>query len=386
MNQKVVTAIEILVILGLILVVLAWGGMFTPAPPAPTVPPSPTPVPTATPIVPPQSLIAFTNLREDNFDIYVVKTDGSGLRNLTDHPAQDLLPAWSPDGARIAFFSSRTGWPEIYVIQADGSGLMQITHGQELNATYTRLAWSPDGQRIAAVWADGQQNVLVGPLGPFVLELIESDGSAVRQVFQSDEELTGPLRWAPDGRYLGLSQTRVTPESGTLVDTALIDMSGSQAEPALSIGSCLIAGWFPSDGQVLCRIFGTLDRRHQDGTGATVLVDSISDGTAVALSPDGRYILYENSLSRVAAGSVTQLLNLVDTRAPWEQVQVGIPIQGTVGMLSWGPDSHWFTYDAGSENRSSIYITSIDDPANPRRLTDDAGYGYAPQWQPGRQP
>jgi TolB protein len=38
-------------------------------------------------------------------DLYVVRTDGSGLRRLTDTPNRlELQPAWSPDGARITFF------------------------------------------------------------------------------------------------------------------------------------------------------------------------------------------------------------------------------------------------------------------------------------------
>ncbi|MCB0183244.1 MAG: PD40 domain-containing protein, partial [Caldilineaceae bacterium] len=39
--------------------------------------------------------------------------DSCDLRQLTDDPADDLLPAWSPDGQTIAFVSLRDGNAEI---------------------------------------------------------------------------------------------------------------------------------------------------------------------------------------------------------------------------------------------------------------------------------
>ncbi len=35
--------------------------------------------------------------------LYVIGTDGSGLRRLTNGPADDAMPSWSPDGTRIVF-------------------------------------------------------------------------------------------------------------------------------------------------------------------------------------------------------------------------------------------------------------------------------------------
>ena len=56
-----------------------------------------------------------------------MNTDGSNQINLTNNPATDSGPAWSPDGARIAFQSDRDGNEEIYVMNDDGSLPTRLT-------------------------------------------------------------------------------------------------------------------------------------------------------------------------------------------------------------------------------------------------------------------
>lgn len=49
-------------------------------------------------------------------DIFIIKADGSGLTQLTNDPATDRSPAWSPDGDRIAFSSGLGSDSDIYII------------------------------------------------------------------------------------------------------------------------------------------------------------------------------------------------------------------------------------------------------------------------------
>jgi len=72
--------------------------------------------------------------------------DGENARNLTNHPAFDGWPAWSPDGVRIVFGSDRTGEYRIWVMNADGTDAKQLV---DVPGRCTSPKWSPDGQWIS---------------------------------------------------------------------------------------------------------------------------------------------------------------------------------------------------------------------------------------------
>jgi Tol biopolymer transport system component len=70
--------------------------------------------------------VAFMSRREGNWEVYIINVDGSGLRRLTDDPADDGLPTWSPDGRAIAFVSNRGGPWAIWAMLPNGSGQRQL--------------------------------------------------------------------------------------------------------------------------------------------------------------------------------------------------------------------------------------------------------------------
>ena len=85
-------------------------------------------------------MIAFSSNRDGNFEIYVMKADGSQQTRLTNNPAFENRPSWSPDGERIAFISDRDGNREIYFMKADGSQQTRLTNNSAFDA---RPMWRP---------------------------------------------------------------------------------------------------------------------------------------------------------------------------------------------------------------------------------------------------
>ena len=78
-------------------------------------------------------------------DIYRKKVHGTTVTRLTTDPADDIMPAFSPDNQHIAFSSNRSGNWDLYVMDSDGGQSVRLTNDSqhELHPT-----WSPDGKYI----------------------------------------------------------------------------------------------------------------------------------------------------------------------------------------------------------------------------------------------
>ncbi len=65
------------------------------------------------------SLLAFVKCEGRNCDLWIMPAGGGKAVRITDHPAYDDTPRWSPDGGTIAFTSTRSGNFEVWTIQPD---------------------------------------------------------------------------------------------------------------------------------------------------------------------------------------------------------------------------------------------------------------------------
>jgi Tol biopolymer transport system component len=175
--------------------------------------------------------IAFVRGFADEADVWVMAADGSAQRRLTSEAGPDRSPDWSPDGRRIVFVSHRSGAADLHVMQADGTGVTRITG----SGTAAAPAWSPDGSRIA-YWREDTSRVHV----------VGADGSGDRAVGGGDQPDVDPA-WAPDGTRLAFATLR---DPRTDLDVFSMGADGSAPAPlATSPGRDIEPAW-AADGRI----------------------------------------------------------------------------------------------------------------------------------------
>lgn len=90
--------------------------------------------------------LAFVAVSQGNIDIYTMKADGTELQRLTDHPADDQSPVWSPDSTQIAFISNRDEkfYSDVFVIDLATGSEKRLTWGAEIlsgRPVLRQLSW-----------------------------------------------------------------------------------------------------------------------------------------------------------------------------------------------------------------------------------------------------
>lgn len=101
-------------------------------------------------------------------DIYLKRTDSRVVTQLTNDPADDAMPAISPDGTKVAFASNRAGNWDIYIMPITGAGgggkAVQVTSD---DADEMQPSWSPDGKHLVYSRgnADGRWEMWVSKAG-----------------------------------------------------------------------------------------------------------------------------------------------------------------------------------------------------------------------------
>lgn len=115
-------------------------------------------------------------------------------------------PAWSPDGSTIAFVSEEPGWYELFLVGSDGSGLRRLTsEGADLGS----LRWSPDGATLLATRTRRGRTDLV--------TVTVADGSVT--VLAAGGEWRDP-RWLADGSVVAIFEDHATPPRVERIDHA----------------------------------------------------------------------------------------------------------------------------------------------------------------------
>lgn len=159
--------------------------------------------------------IAFAACVAGNWDIYSVATDGADLRRLTSDPADDLDPAWSPDGTQLAFSSRRDGRWNLYVLDLTAGRLTQLTHSHHYDGV---PAWSPDGRQIAF------ESFRAGDLDIWIADADGGDrGEPVNLTPDSPFGDAGPT-WSTDGQTIAFTSWRYGDRDVFLLDVETLEV------------------------------------------------------------------------------------------------------------------------------------------------------------------
>ena len=172
-------------------------------------------------------------------DLWVVGTDGSGGRQLTNDAAIDRRPRWSPDDKRLMFDSTRgDGSYQVWTIAPDGGALTQVTN---IPGLVIGAVWSPDGTRAAAYMPLVSKALLFDPRLPAAQQKVEELPPFAGGLFQTTS-------WSPDGARIAGDR----PGSGIVV----YSIAAQTYQEVAPTGNSPI--WLPDSRRLLYHIGGNL--------------------------------------------------------------------------------------------------------------------------------
>ncbi len=304
--------------------------------------------------------IAFVSDRDGNSEIYVVNSDGTGQRRLTDNSSDDRAFAWSPDGSRIVFLSDRTGVYELYMMRPDGSFQTRLTTSTHLGGEMEAVpAWSPDGSQIAfCSGRDGDKEIYV----------MNADGSDQRNVTRAPDREDYDPAWRPDGLMITYVSADRTPPNmyeirSVNTDGTVWEFEGGSSDPKSTpcwapVGTSY--AWQEHDLHdvlVVCRIEG--NSRSCDGT-------TIGHLSSLAWSPDGSTLLFDRGDENARDTYRLDAMTMSETRLTVS------PAGAESCFPAWSPDGAEIVFASNESGTYDICVMKADGTGK-RRLTDSAG-------------
>jgi len=137
--------------------------------------------------------IAMAVELDGDFDLAVVRPDGTGFRRLTSDDALDVQPAWAPDGSAL-FFASARGW-DFDVMRVDvATGRVETVAGGGGNQF--QPVPSPDGTRLAYIAG------VRGRLGSGGIWTMPLEGGDPELIHYEETSYRPAPAWTPDGSAL----------------------------------------------------------------------------------------------------------------------------------------------------------------------------------------
>ena len=138
---------------------------------------------------------------KSQYDIFLFNENGSFKKAITSDTAIDLEPWFSPDGKQLVFRSNRDRNPkswaefEIYIVNSDGSGLKRLSYNPDTTKNVLRSAnpcFTPDGRIAYTAFLHGTYRIMI----------MNTDGTGLMPLFKMDElEQTG-FNFSADGKLV----------------------------------------------------------------------------------------------------------------------------------------------------------------------------------------
>ncbi|MCD6519980.1 MAG: PD40 domain-containing protein, partial [Anaerolineae bacterium] len=308
--------------------------------------------------------VVFHSDREGNWDLYRL-TPGLNEApvNLTHHPATDMAPAIAPDG-RVAFQSDRDGQWEIYLVDDKGEQLVRLTNHP---ADDTDPVWSPvcELRRLAFQSnRDGHWEIYVAGDAP------DTEWRLTRSAGDS----TDPY-WSPDGQWITFQSNR----NGNW-DIYIINVA-TREEHALTrnVADDVNPIWSP-DGQTIAFLSnrdGNWEIYTVDVQSGALrrLTDTVAEERNLAWSPDGQWLAFQSNRNGQ--------WDVFITDPTGTDVRLVAPSSAEDQAPTWDCDSSRLIFQSDRDGNQELYIVDpFTEGAAPERLTDDPAQDIYPAWQP----
>jgi Tol biopolymer transport system component len=261
-------------------------------------------------------LIAYVRDVGRHAQLFTVRPDGSGERQLTRLDGNASAPHWSPGGDRIVFAVEHERYCSVEIVNADGSGLTDLIDDHK--GCLTGPSFTPDGQRIVFECFDDVNDVdticsadasggdrrplfppthkgvaapVVSPDGGLVTFLrgpalfaVRSDGSGMRRLTPDSWDILDKYDWSPDGTRILVSTHHTHTRLSANLITIKPDGSGMKRLTHFTGGRTkAYAGSYSPDGK---HIVFRLEQGNKLDQG-----NKLKKGNKAALAtvdPDGR--------------------------------------------------------------------------------------------------
>jgi Tol biopolymer transport system component len=308
-------------------------------------------------------------------DIFLLATDGSREICLVEHPADDFVLGWAPDGKRVLFASDRRGSVDAWAIPvADGkpAGSPDLVR-LDLGHGFRPLGFTRNGSFYYGMSGGQNQNVFLAELDPQTGK-VSAPPKSITDRFASNN---GGPAWSRDGRYLSFQSTH--PGRGTVLRILSLE-TGNEREFPMELKLRYFASqhWSPDGRSILV---GGASQKGQQGlykidtqTGdvAPLLLGVVFNGR---LSPDGKAIYYRpRDQEKRSSIHVRELETGVDRELYRAPTPLGAPTELTdLDLSADGRHLAFVVADTATHSTStSLYVlpTAGGDPRELVRLKE----------------